>query len=604
MTKFTIQACLVYTIVFLAPLFNWGQTRQLDSLQNLITKRPGDVSLQALYNYFQGQLAYQQSRYDSSIFFLEKALSAAKILKNDTLQLKALNLMGDAWSDKGDNPRALSLYQQAVLLAEKSGQKEMRARVIKNIGVLYVSWQKLDLAKSHYDSAMQIARELGNESLIADCKNNLGIVYELKEEYPQAIQLYNEALRYYESAGKKESIAMALSNLAIAYKYSGDLSRSIEYNKKALELSREMQDKWKEAATLNNIGNAYLIMKDPQKAYDYAKRSAELSRIIGAKEVLHIALQTLSESAYELGNFKEATDHLRQMMVVKDSFINLESSRQVAELQTKYETAQKEKQIQEQKFEIHRKNLQLGLVALAIILSGGLVYGFYKREKLKQEQEKQAILLQQQEEATRAVLKAEESERSRIAAELHDGVGQMMSAARMNLEVLAKDLDFIPLIQKEKMERLISMVDDGCREVRLVSHGMMPNALLKKGLGSAISDFLQKIDQQIIKTSLHVEGIEGRLQVETESVLYRIIQECVNNVIKHSGANQLDISVVRDGEELSISIEDNGKGFDPKQLADGIGMQNIKGRVQILRGKLEIDSAPGRGTFIGIYVPL
>jgi signal transduction histidine kinase len=208
--------------------------------------------------------------------------------------------------------------------------------------------------------------------------------------------------------------------------------------------------------------------------------------------------------------------------------------------------------------------------------------------------------------ATKAILEAEEKERQRIAKDLHDSVGQMMSAAKLNLSAIENEIPFKDDMQKEAMLRIIKLVDDSCKEVRAVSHNMMPNALLKAGLASAVREFINQIDQKIIKVNLHSEGLNDRLDINTETVLYRVIQECVNNVIKHAHATQLDISLIRDEEGISTTIEDNGKGFDctDPTKKNGLGLKNIKARVDYLKGTVDFDSAPGKGTLVAIHVPL
>jgi two-component system, NarL family, sensor kinase len=150
------------------------------------------------------------------------------------------------------------------------------------------------------------------------------------------------------------------------------------------------------------------------------------------------------------------------------------------------------------------------------------------------------------------------------------------------------------------------LVDESCKEVRSVSHQMMPNALLKSGLASAIREFIDKIDNRILKINLYTEGLDERLEENTETVLYRVIQECVNNVIKHAGANQLDISLLKDPDGISATIEDNGKGFNTtnQQKFDGIGLKNIKSRVEFLKGTVDFDSSEGNGTLVAIHIPI
>ena len=134
----------------------------------------------------------------------------------------------------------------------------------------------------------------------------------------------------------------------------------------------------------------------------------------------------------------------------------------------------------------------------------------------------------------------------------------------------------------------------------------MPNALLKSGLASAVKEFIDKLDSRVLKVNLYTEGLNERLDSNVETVLYRIIQECVNNVIKHSGANTLDISLIKDTDGIAATIEDNGHGFDSKDNTkfEGIGLKNVLSRVQFLKGTLEFDSSLGKGTLVAIHVPL
>ena len=150
------------------------------------------------------------------------------------------------------------------------------------------------------------------------------------------------------------------------------------------------------------------------------------------------------------------------------------------------------------------------------------------------------------------------------------------------------------------------MVDAGCKEVRAVSHNMMPTALLKNNLPDAINEFISKLDNRALKVHLHSEGFNEPINSSIESVLYRVLQECVNNVIKHANADVLDISLVKEPNEIIATIEDNGQGFETSSNAgkDGIGLKNIFTRIEFLKGTVDLSSAPGRGTQIAIYVPV
>ncbi len=279
---------------------------------------------------------------------------------------------------------------------------------------------------------------------------------------------------------------------------------------------------------------------------------------------------------------------------------------QLADLNAKYEAAQRERQIQQQKNRIRMQNfLFVGIGGLAL-LSGLLIHSHYRRSKLRQETRMKTELMRQQELSVKAVIEAEENERQRIAKDLHDGVGQMMSAAKMNLSAFESEMNFTSEEQKKSLEKVIRLVDESCKEVRTVSHIMMPNALLKSNLPSAIRDFVDKLNNKTLQAHVYTEGLNDRLDSNVETVLYRVVQECVQNAIRHAGATRLDISLIRDKEGISGTVEDNGKGFDAsnKDQFDGIGLKNIISRIEYLKGTVDFDSAPGRGTVVAIHVPL
>ena len=321
------------------------------------------------------------------------------------------------------------------------------------------------------------------------------------------------------------------------------------------------------------------------------------------KDVMKI-YQPLSEY-YEKNNTALAFDYYKKYNNVKDSVFNENSNRQITELNTRYETGKKELQLKKQDLVIAKKNLVIATVTGLLLLIGIAGFFYYKKNRLMQEKKLQAAVMKQQDMATKAVIVAEENERKRIAADLHDGIGQMMSAAKMNLSVFESELLFKNDAQRTSFENVIGLIDESCKEIRSVSHQMMPNALLKSGLASAIKEFISRIDNRVIKVSLHTEGLNERIDNNTETVLYRIIQECVNNVLKHAGATLLDISLIKDIDGIAVTIEDNGKGFDSsdKNKFEGIGLKNIISRINYLKGSIDFDSAAGKGTLVAIHVP-
>lgn len=235
-----------------------------------------------------------------------------------------------------------------------------------------------------------------------------------------------------------------------------------------------------------------------------------------------------------------------------------------------------------------------------MVLSGLLAY----RVKIIQNNSERLLieknLIQQQ--RTQAVLEAEERERIRIARDLHDGIGQTLAAARMTLGnyIFQKKIDSV------EIKNSLDLLEETIREVREISHNMMPSSLTKFGLSSALKQFTNKINTLgKIELELQIVGIKERFDEKIELTLFRIIQEVISNIMRHAEAKKVNIELIKHDDELILIIEDNGKGFDTENIENnGIGLKNIATRVEYLNGSVIFDSTIGRGTSVIVEIPL
>ncbi len=217
---------------------------------------------------------------------------------------------------------------------------------------------------------------------------------------------------------------------------------------------------------------------------------------------------------------------------------------------------------------------------------------------MKVESEHEKRLLQKQ--AYASVVNAAEDERKRIAMELHDGLGQLLSAARLNVSVLE---DVAGENDKEVVENAESLIDQAITDLRNISHNLMPSALIRLGLVAALNDMAAKINSgRQLNVEVKTQGIDGRLPETFEIALYRVVQEAVNNIIKHAGATLINISLSKTDETLDLVIADNGKGMpeNAEKNSKGIGWEDIKSRVSLFNGSMMLYSEPGAGTRINI----
>jgi two-component system NarL family sensor kinase len=256
--------------------------------------------------------------------------------------------------------------------------------------------------------------------------------------------------------------------------------------------------------------------------------------------------------------------------------------------------------------ELNKQKTQRNIILISVLVLMVIAYLLYARYRLTQKALFNEEMLKQQELRSKAVIEAEEKERTRIAQELHDGVGQQLSAVKLNMSSLESFIDMKNNDQKQLFKNALEIIDESVKEVRSVSHNMMPNTLLKSGLGTAVREFLNRIsNNDKLKIEMEIHGLNERLESTTETILFRVLQEIVNNIIKHSQASTINIQIIRHEKELTLMVEDNGVGFDSKKVkGDGIGLQNIQSRIAYLNGNLNIDSHPGKGTTISIEVPI
>ncbi len=556
--------------------------------------------------YYQLGKDYLNINSDSSVMFSNMAVDLSEKIDLRRTEAESYSILGVNEKNNGNYEKALEYHLQALRIKEEDHLEDGLAITYNDIGVLYKIMGRFSEALEYYKKSNAICRKLDYTKGVAMTYNNIGTIHRELSGEDSALYYYQLALSVAEEMGDPYSLSVCMNNVADVYSTQGRFEEALALFKTCLRYDKELEHQGGIAYTYNNIARTLSSMKEYESAYRYSDSAMTVVRNADLRHDRMATLMIRAGIEEGMGKPALAMTTIRQYLALKDSLLTEETSQQISELQTQYETAQKEKQIALQEAKLREKNLIILGIAIAVTLLLMLGYSWYRRHKMKQQALLQRTILHQQEQATRAIIEAEERERKRIALELHDGVGQLMSAARMNLSSIASELNFPSVAQQEAFTNAISLVDEGCKEVRTVSHNILPNALLKAGLAAAVREFVNRIDQRVLKVNLFTQGLNEKIEGNIEPVLYRIIQECVNNVIKHAGANTLDIAIIKDPGEIAVTIEDNGAGFDvnSRNFRDGIGMNNIRSRVEYLNGQVEWDTAPGKGTVVMIQVPL
>lgn len=574
----------------------------------------------ALYN--KAVLESEHGNFDSSDQYVTRALKTYNSIADKTGAAKCQMAFGFNRYDQGYFPEALARFIEAAKYMESAKNNKGISSAYIWIGNVYNNGLlKPREALVYYSKALRIQQESGDAQNMAFTLNNIGNVNFFLKAYDSALVYYKRSADLKEKLGNRKGLSASYNNIGNVYNDLGQYADALGYYKRSLEIRVEFGDK-KGIVTSNiNIGNVFIKRKKFREAIAYHTSALLSAEEIGDKEGMKEAANGLSTSYESIGDSKKALDYFKYSARVNDSLVNRDFNERIAEMQTRYETEKKEAEnkalkglntisaleIMREKQKNFIKNIIIAAALLILAMLSYLAYVISRKRKIQQEAELVAERGKQKELRINAVIEAEEKERRRIAQDLHDGIGQILSAAKLNLSSLEPSIAKGNHPQELAFKNTLDLIDDSVREVRSVSHNMMPNTLIKLGLATALREFITKIGGfPELKIDLEIVGLDKRLEENTETVLYRVIQEAVNNILKHANANKIGIQLIRHDNELSVVIEDNGVGFDVQKINEfsGIGLKNIVSRVEFINGKVHFDSTPGKGTTVVIDVPL
>lgn len=598
--SFIKKLCCISWLCFIA-FEGIAQSKNIDSLRQVLLTTKNKTSF--IKASVELSASVNLKSFDENITVASKALAVA--LKDaDTASVGLLySNMGLAYYFKGKFDSAAHYFFLSIPMLMSTNQMLQLAETYNRTARLYRKLKEHKRAHEFYAKAMNIYKNSGNEEGMATIYNEEGVVYEYEGNFDQAIKNYTISLNIRKHTSDSLGIAYSLSFISGVLVQEKKYKEAENYNLQALQIVENIKDSFSIMYCYADRGAIYAAQKKYAKAVDSYNESIRLAENLNYLELQSANYKELSDIENLQGNYQQSLIFYQHHISLKDSIFHLASSKEIEALSARYETVEKENQIQLQRFQITKRNYWIAGISCLLFFGGIAGFSSYRKYRYKQKARLQQEIFTQQNLATKAVIEAEEKERQRIASDLHDGVGQMMSAAKMNLSAIENAIPFTTKEQKNAYEKAMNLVDESCKEVRTVSHNMMPNALLKAGLGNAVREFLNKIDTQVINISLDTDGLSEHVNANTEIVLYRVIQECVNNVLKHAKASQLDISLIKDDAGISATIEDNGIGFITATIQAGIGLQNIKTRIEYLKGTVEWDSARGNGTLVAIHVP-
>ena len=554
----------------------------------VITKDSKDSNLDAKYK--QAKSLYENKRYVESLQTALYLNEQVKTTKNSYLKFKIVLLIADIYKNNRDHQKAISYYKKSLKL------------LTNNI---------LDVQKT--DSI--------NQKYLAENLLRLGGQY-------QYLGKKDSAIFYYEKLAVIPSLnddiasfqAMSFSNLSGIYQYdtthANHKEKALESAKKAIDILQNKNNKLGQAAATNNLGNIYLLngnFKQSKKTYLEGIRLIKGDTSMKAIKRRGGLYFNLSMAMRNLNDYR-AYEYLDTARIMKSQVRDLETKEKLERVTAEFNVSMVRKEGKLQKKEAENLTWIVGTSFFSVILLLAFLLNQYKlrQRNLSLQLSKQELVQQQKIEKVRsesqirilnATLDGKETERKQISETLHDSVSALLSSANLHLQACKKIFNGPIPIELEKSQDIIV---EASQIIRDLSHTLVSSVLLKFGLANSIKDLAYKYSNSQLEVIFQTKNIQ-RYDQDFEIKLYNIIQELVNNAIKHSEASIAEINLVEKDKKILLTINDNGNGFDTSKMSQkeaGLGINQIDARIHMMGGKFIIDSKKGKGTKISIELPV
>jgi signal transduction histidine kinase len=432
----------------------------------------------------------------------------------------------------------------------------------------------------------------------------------------------NDSARYYcerhlqLGQALKASLSMTVAtllNIGLTYMDDKRPEAALQYYKKALAEIPEGRQSENRYVIFANIfqGEAYAMQHDWKKAIAITEPALARANSFKITHLSDHAHKTLADAYEALGQYKLANEHRKQYSLLRDSVQRIQKLEMMYDMEVKYRLSEKDKQLAQQVLAIERnesrlktKNFWIIAISASFILILAIGVLIYRNNYHKQTLQAEKIRNLRQEiqiASLQAMVNGEEKERSRIARELHDGIGGTLGAIRTRVSAMVRK--YKTAHTNDDFTELMQMLEEASADLRKTAHNLMPEILLQEGLAKASLLFCERLRKgHSLQVNTEIWGKVRRLPGDVELTAYRIIQELMHNILKHAGATQALVQIVFHESQLCITVEDNGRGMPDDSHRNGIGLRTIRERVKLLNGQIDTVSTPGEGT--SVYIEL
>jgi two-component system NarL family sensor kinase len=527
-------------------------------------------------------------QYDSVLTYLQRG---RELDTTPAYLLRSFQVEGRYWQTQNQYDTALSVLQRALDIATRTNDRRNIAITLSSIGSIYFSHNPdMSHALRFFERSVSYCDSARDAAILARNYGRMANSYMVLGDGPNAESYLMRARRIVEITDNLPVRAYVLSSWATYLHEQGKYREAISFLEEPVRIRRQLEQKRSLQNDLLNISESYMMLRMHDQAQAALNEGVEISKSLHDIIYLKYFYDRLASLDSVRGNFKSAYSNLKRSMAYKDSTFSAQHLRDVREIQEKYEAEQNQKLLAEKELEIeqqkYKQALLAGIFVSAVLAFAIMILVVRARGKLKLQQQAE----RQNQLRLQTVVQTQEEVQQRIARDLHDGLVQVLGAAKMSLQSVGPNTD--PM---KHIHRASEIIDEAVSEARSISHEILPYSLMKDGLVPALEDlFARSLSSYSFEHDLNGVAISEQKSINT----YRIAQELVNNVQKHAHADAVRVSLSVAGGQLVFAFSDNGAGFDTTRLYNGAGMSNVAARAAVMEGKISVESTIGKGTII------
>lgn len=555
-------------------------------------------------------LHIDRSDYTTADSLLHQSLTLREQLGDSAGMAAAHNKRGIIFQARYMFEEALEEDLQALAIYERTGPAAHEATLLNNIAILQFNLKRLPDALATHRRAAAIREHIGDSAGVAASRGNMANVEAQMGDTGAAIANYLAAIRYFRQQGLQPELAVQLHNLAGVELGRGQLQDAAANYGEALAIRTGAGDRKAMASSMIGLGGTLLRQGRMEQAGRLLHQGLSMSRAVDARSEEMQALLDLARLHARLNHGDSSFLYHQRHAALKDSVFSADMGARLAEAQARFKAQEQENRIQTQRASIaelqavnRQRELWLALAIGGCVLVVLLFLLVMQVQRRRARAKHDAAIIREREAGLRGILHAAEEERKRIARELHDGLGQLLTGLKFRLEEIAERTGTGQAAPHQAVADALSMTTEAGREARGLAHALMPRSLEAMGLVAATADMLERaLGATGIAHQLDHHGLEQRLPAELEVGLFRIAQELVQNTMKHAGANQVNLQLLKNNGHLVLIYEDDGKGM--QGTGSGIGLRNIRERVLAMQGRFSIANGDRHGVQATVRIPL